>query len=71
MAIGQVQLEVWLIYIVIWAHKTKWIVVIYHSANLGGHKYCGTRNMIIIYSTILRDHVVTKSCGFMGGSLSW
>ena len=37
----------------------------------GGHRHCGSENiMISVCSVILQDHVIKESCDFMGRSLT-
>ena len=44
----------------------------YHPAKFGGHSHSGSgviRNLVC--HVILQDHVVTRSCDFVGESPSW
>ena len=44
-------------------------MISYHPAKFGGHRHCGSGDMILVY-VILQDQVIKGSCDFMGRSPS-
>ena len=44
-------------------------MVCHHPAKFGGHRHCGSGDMLICHISS-RDHVFKESCDFMFGSLS-
>ena len=55
-------------------HLTLWvgpIKVNYHLAKFGGHKHCGSTDlMFLVCQGILQDHMIKGSCDVLGRSLS-
>ena len=43
----------------------------YHLSKFGGHRHCGSKDIIILFSHLmLQDHVIKSTCEFKGRSLS-
>ena len=48
----------------------KLIIVCNHPARIGGHRHCGSGDMLLIYHMTSRDHVFKGLCDFKGESFS-
>ena len=40
-------------------------------AKFGGRRHCGGGDMFSVYHVMSKDHVIHRSCDFMGGTPSW
>ena len=41
-----------------------------HPAKIGGHRHCGSKNIVLVCHAILQDHVFKQLYEFMSWSLS-
>ena len=51
-----------------WLYGLESIKVNYHPAMFGGHKHCGSEDMILVCHMILQDHEIKGSSDYMGKS---
>ena len=51
-----------------WLYGQEHIKVNYHPAKFGGHKHCGSEDMIWVCHVVLQDHVIKGLVHFIDPS---